>query len=600
MSFDDLYSGFQRVVDTLQTLVWSTPEDLPWIIVALLGTGLFLTVRMGFLQFRKIGHAIAIVNGKYDDPEHAGDISHFQALSTALSATVGIGNVAGVALAIHYGGPGAIFWMWIVALVGMCTKYVEVSLAMRHRDFDAAGNSSGGPHKYILKGLGTRWRPLALFFAVCAIVCSFGTGNMAQINTLADAANSTLGLPFAATGAICAVLVGIVILGGISRIGKVTSILAPAMAAFYVSGALIVIAMGIEKLPAALFSIWREAFNPTAGFAGTAAGGFSLTLLWGAKRGLFSNEAGQGSAPIAHSAAKTDVPLREGIVALMEPFIDTICICTMTALVILISGLWDRQVDEDLVLPHKDIQVWTWHGGPEGTELKAFGEAAGRRGGEATIQQAGEEGVRHARVIAGRMAGLHEEKEGPRLCEALLVINDAPIRAAELSVHRDGSDPVPFDGWLRVDDGRVRPHPALPEGEKLHLKGQMILTGQALTARAFQESLGTFGLLIVTLTVMLFALSTSISWSYYGDRCTEFLFGIKAVIVYRLVYLVFVFLGAILPLKVVWDFGDVTLGLMTLPNLIAIALLSGTVRRMQSEYFAPGGAGDPKREPVGK
>ena len=594
---DSLNTAFKSIVDTLGEVVWSLAipigdVEIPWLVVLLLGVGLFLTVRMAFAQLRFLGHALAIVRGKYDNPDDEGDISHFQALSTALSATVGIGNIAGVALAIHFGGPGAVFWMWCTALLGMCTKYTEVTLAMKYRDFDEEGNSSGGPQKYIEKGLGRAWRPVAMFFALCAVLSSLGAGNMNQINTLAQAVHDNFGIPDMVTGAICAVLVGVVILGGIQRIGRVTSILAPAMAILYVAGAMIVLAMNASALPDAFGSIFSEAFNPTAGFAGTAAGVWSTTLLWGVKRGLFSNEAGQGSAPIAHAAAKGEYPLQEGLVALLEPFIDTILICTMTALVILTSGLWNTPLEEAHDLDHKDLKVIVWPMERE-VSIASFKEYVSELGGHDEIESAGStrsgdevEPVDETLVIRQGLPTEIRHSDGS-VTGALLMKNDAPVLfdRAGLGILTDKDKP--FDGEVKVSGGSILD---LSEtfGDNHHpqMKGDTIRTGQALTAEAFSQSLGGFGRFIVVLTVILFALSTAISWSYYGDRCSQYLFGSKGVFAYKMVFLAFVFLGAILPLQTVWDFGDVALGMMTIPNLIAVVFLSGQVRRMQNEYFS--------------
>lgn len=599
---ESLQNSFEAFVDAAGDVIWSFPEELPWLVVLLIGTGVFLTLRMAFIQFRSFRHAVQVVRGKFDDPSHEGDISHFQALTTALSATVGIGNIAGVATAIHFGGPGAVFWMWVTALLGMCTKYVEVALAMKYRDFDAVGNSSGGPQKYITKGLGRRWKPLAVFFALCAIVSSLGAGNMNQINTLADAVHATTGIEYWISGAVCAVLVGSVILGGITRIGRVTSILMPLMAVVYVVGALIVLVLNASELPGAFGAIFSNAFDPTSGVAGTAAGVWSYTLLWGVKRGLFSNEAGQGSAPIAHAAAKTNQPLREGLVALLGPFIDTLCICTMTALVIITAGYWDKPLDETHSLAHKDLMVMTWSegstlqagdGGPDGS-MAAFGLAAGRREAPASIEEAGYSGpaddgslegatpVDETLIIRdGLPAGVRHD-DGT-VTGAVLVKNEAPvlIPSGERILAEDGR-PLEGDLELTVNGGRITDAAA----EHLTIRARMLKTGQDLTAQSFEGTLGGLGRFIVTLTVILFAISTAISWSYYGDRCAEFLLGIRATYVYRVIFLGFIYLGAVLPLQVVWDFGDVALGAMTIPNLIAVLFLSGQVRRMQDGYFS--------------
>ena len=595
MFLADIALAFKEAVDWAGGLVWSTPSELPWLVVLLLGTGIYVTIRMRGIQFREMGHAVRVVSGKYDDPNDQGDLTHFQALTTALSATVGIGNIAGVAIAIHFGGPGAVFWMWITAIFGMCLKYVEVTLAMNYRDFDAAGNASGGPQKYILKGLGQAWAPMAVFFAVCAIISSMGAGNMNQINTMADAIHNTVGLPFLVTGVICALVIGSVILGGIKRIGRVTGVLMPVMAVIYVLGALAVLFLNIGELPAAFGEIFSQAFSPKAGFAGTAAGAFSTTLLWGVKRGLFSNEAGQGSAPIAHASAKTDEPLREGLVAMLGPFIDTLVICSMTALVIIVSGVWDDPLEETMPLGHKDLKVMTWNEEQVPTVL-SFQRAGGIRVDvPATIEFGGYDGdpmdgttedseaIEETLVITNGLPDrlLHKGTGGEGAeSGAILVRNDCAVVFGE-SDHRIMVGGKPWSGELTVKGGEIQGAPADAE-----LTAGYVRTGQDLTASAFKQSLGGFGGFIVTLTVILFALSTAISWSYYGDRCTEFLFGIRAVLVYRVVFLGFVVLGAVLPLQTVWDFGDLALGLMTIPNLIAVFVLGGQVKRQQDDYLA--------------
>ncbi|MXW56931.1 MAG: sodium:alanine symporter family protein, partial [Gemmatimonadales bacterium] len=335
-------------------------ERLTLQVLLLLGIGTYLTLRLGLPQIRKFAHGVAVATGRYDDPNDPGDVSHFQALTTALSATVGIGNIAGAAIAIHLGGPGALFWMWMTAFLGMATKYSEVTLAQRYREVDESsakysGTVSGGPMYYIEKGLGPRWKPVAAFFAVMLGLTAFMTGNANQANTVADAMLAEFGIAKWITGLTTSTIVALVILGGIKRIGRVTSILAPFMAIVYVTAAMIIIILNLDQVPETFAIIFREAFNPTAGVAGTGVGAFLVTLMWGVRRGLFSNEAGQGSAPIAHAAAKTDEPVSEGVVALLEPFIDTIVIVTMTALVIIMTGAWNSQIPTAIQLEGGDI-----------------------------------------------------------------------------------------------------------------------------------------------------------------------------------------------------------------------------------------------------
>ena len=361
----------QNVVDFFNTYVVENGinvkgENIPYMVILLLGTGLYLTLRTGFVQLRHLAHGFAVTSGKYDDPNEPGDVSHFQALTTALSATVGIGNIAGVAIAIHLGGPGALFWMWVTAFLGMATKYSEVTLAQKYRDVgpdkDAKkweGSVSGGPMYYIERGLGPKWRWMAVFFALMLGFTAFLTGNAVQANTVADNVETVWGVAPWITGLITSGVVAMVILGGITRIGRVTSILAPLMAAIYVAGALFIILTHLGDLLPALALIFREAFNPSAGVAGTGVGVFVVTMMWGVRRGLFSNEAGQGSAPIAHAAAKTDEPVSEGVVALLEPFIDTIVICSMTGIVIIMTGMYTARIPTEVTLTGGDLSYTT-------------------------------------------------------------------------------------------------------------------------------------------------------------------------------------------------------------------------------------------------
>jgi len=552
----------ERIVTTASEYIWDRGipfrgEEIPWVVVALLGTGIFLTVRLGFLQLRKLGHGFKVTSGYYDDPAEPGDVSRFQALTTALSATVGIGNIAGVALAIHWGGPGALFWMWMTALVGMATKYSEVTLAQHYRTVEKVdtdphkweGSVSGGPMYYIERGLGPAWRPLAVFFAVMLGTTAFLTGNAIQANTVADTMNTILGIPVWITGLFTATIVALVIIGGITRIGRVTSVLAPAMAAIYVTGALIIIVLNAGSVLPTFALIFREAFNPTASIAGTGVGVFLLTMMWGVKRGLFSNEAGQGSAPIAHAAAKTDEPVSEGVVALVEPFIDTIVICTMTGLVIIMTGVWSARIPTEITLGTGDITYVT----PEGS--------GGPRSAEAAVPIVLEEG-RYVDSAVTHIAW-HEVAVEP-----LFV---------------DGDQTQPFTGVVHGDSGIAV---AADGTTYASLYGDAVESGAPLTMMAFEKGLpGTFGRFIVVVSVLLFAVSTAISWSYYGDRCANYLFGHVAVLPYKFAFVTMHFVGSILSLSVAWTLGDVFLGIVILPNLLALLLLSPKVLELTKSYF---------------
>ena len=552
----------ERVVNALSYYIWSFGlpiggETVPLVIIALLGTGLFMTLRLGFIQVRRLGHGFAVTSGKYDDPNEPGDVSHFQALTTALSATVGIGNIAGVALAIHYGGPGALFWMWVTAALGMAVKYSEVTLAQRYRDVTTdhdprkwEGSVSGGPMYYIERGLGPFFKPLAVFFAGALGLTAFLTGNAVQANTVADTLQTTFGVPPWITGLVAASVVALVIIGGITRIGQVTAVLAPAMAAIYLMGATVILLLNAGEVIPSLQLIFKEAFQPTAGVAGTGAGIFMTTMLWGVKRGLFSNEAGQGSAPIAHAAAKTDEPVSEGVVALVEPFIDTLVICTMTGLVIISTGAWQDRVPTEIAFQGGD---------------SSYVEVL-ENGGYAAAEVPAEIRVEDGSVGAG--------SNGVRLAW-----HEVPVERLFV----DAGQTQPFTGVILPADNQARGEDGATHAT---LFGNAVENGAPLTMVAFRKGLGAIGPFIVLLSVLLFAVSTAIAWSYYGDRCANYLFGPRAIRPYKAAFVTAHFLGAVVSLSVVWTLGDVFLGIVILPNLLGLLLLSGRVKEMTNSYFA--------------
>ncbi len=534
---------FEQIVGTLNELVWSTPTYFPFMVAVLLSFGIFITLKLGFVQIRHFKHGILSVTGKYDHPDAIGDVNHFQALTTALSATVGIGNIAGVAIAIHYGGPGALFWMWITAFLGMAVKYTECTLAVKYRVQNEDGSVSGGPMYYIEKGLGENWKWLAIFFAAMAVICSFLTGNAVQANTVADTLKSTFLVPGWITGLVTASIVGFVIIGGIKRIGRVTASLMPLMAIIYVLSALVILLLNYDAVIPAFGTIISYAFTPQAGAFGVGSGLFLTTLVWGIKRGLFSNEAGQGSAPIAHGAAKTKEPVREGVVALLEPFIDTLVVCTMTGLVIISTGVWDQKHD----IPFTSNALET----------------------EISINDSGN-------VI------LFDSGEPTN---GTLVRNDHSMGVFFVDESRTRT----FEGTIEVlDEGGVK-ITNINGVEVETLYSSIIENGAPLTAMAFEQGLAPIfggGKYIVTICVILFGISTAISWSYYGDRSIQYLAGDKSIIYYKMVYLVMHFLGAVIALETVWAIGDIALGLMTFPNLIALFALSGVVATASKTYFA--------------
>lgn len=538
----------------------------PILVVGLLGAGAFLTVRLGFIQLRRLGHGFAVTSGKYDDDDTPGDVSHFQALTTALSATVGTGNIAGVALAIHWGGPGALFWMWVTALLGMATKFAEVTLAQHYRiNMDGAsaweGSVAGGPMYYIEKGIketfGWNWKPVAMFFAFMLMITSFFTGNAIQSNTIATQVADNFGIATWMTGLFTAGIVGLVIIGGISRIGKVTGILAPVMAALYVSAALLVLSLNLDAIMPAFATIFTEAFNPTAGVAGTGMGVFLFTLRYGVQRGLFSNEAGQGSAPIAHSAAKTDEPVSEGVVALLEPFIDTIVICTMTGLVIVSTGVFEAKVPTSIDLNDGNI----------------------------SFVQYDENGM-HSNAA---------EPEVVMVAEGVPTTDNGSLFAFyDVSVdgfYVDEAQTMPFTGTIFMDHSERGPHATSENGTEYEvLYGDAARNSSPLTTLGFEVGLAPIGLgwlgkWVVLICVFLFAVSTAISWSYYGDRCANYLWGKKAILPYKFVFLIFHFLGAVIAVTTIWDLGDIALSLVTLPNVITLILLSGALKKITDNYF---------------
>lgn len=552
---------FERIVNAARSFVWEfgipvRDQTIPFVVIALLGTGIFLTLRLRFVQVRRLSHGFAVTSGRYDDPDEPGDVSHFQALSTALSATVGIGNIAGAAIAIHFGGPGALVWMWVTALLGMAVKFSEVTLAQHYREVETpgaeqrwAGSVSGGPMYYIERGLGANWKWLAALFAVMLGSTAFITGNAIQANTVADTMETAFGVPIWLTGFVTAGLVAAVIIGGITRIGKVTGILAPVMAAIYVVGALAVLCLNADQILPTFALIFQEAFSPSAGVAGTGVGAVLVTMMWGVNRGLFSNEAGQGSAPIAHAAAKTDEPVSEGVVGLVEPFIDTLVIVTMTALVIIITGVWDDRHPTEITITGGDVSYV-------------------------------EPNARGSFNLALPPAAVRVE-DGRQVAPPFLAWHDVPVEV----LFTDEAQSRPFTGTIRPADGAA----VADDGEAYaSLHGDAVESGAPLTMLGFRQGLaplGDWGHYIVLLSVFLFGVSTAIAWSYYGDRCAFYLFGPRAVLVYKVIFVIMHFLGAVASLAVAWAVGDIFLGIVILPNLLALLLLSGKVKELADSYF---------------
>lgn len=545
---------FNEFLSTIDGLIGGSS----WFVFLLLGTGLFFTIYLKFPQLRYFGHAIRSVRGKYDRAGDEGDTSHFQALTTALSGTVGTGNIAGVAYAVHLGGPPAIFWMIVTAFLGMTTKFVEVTLSHKYREKDEEGKIAGGPMYYMKNKLKMRW--LAAIFAVATILSSFGTGNMPQINSISTSMFATFGINQMLTGGVLAVILAFVIIGGITRIAKVTERLVPLMAAVYLIGALMVIFYNIGELPAAFASIFSDIFSGTAATGGFLGASIAFAFNRGVNRGLFSNEAGQGSAPIAHAAARAHEPVSEGLVAILEPFIDTIVICTITGLVILTSGVWQEKLENRF--ESADLMIL------EGTYREA--DDADR---DKLYQMLVNEGN------LDRFNGTMEVANGQIQTDITLI--HARSVADNVEVFLNGE---PFTGSINISGGKLDIRKE--ENQGIELVGESLVHSAPLTAIAFTRSyLGDFGQYIISIGLLLFAFSTAISWSYYGDRATTYLFGIKYVKFYRIFYIAGFFVASFADTTIIWTLAGITIALMTLPNLFGILMLSKEMKQTVKEYW---------------
>ena len=436
-----------ELLKALDAFVWGPP-----LLILLVGTGIYLTIRLGLLQVARLPKAFQLIFTK--DKGH-GDVSSFAALCTALAATVGTGNIIGVATAIKVGGPGALFWMWMAAFFGMATKYAEGLLAIKYRSKDANGAVAGGPMHYILLGMGEKWRPLAIFFALAGVlVALLGIGTFTQVNSITESIQNTAQVNPAITALILSIFVGIAVFGGLKSISKVSTAVVPFMAIVYILGTLTVILFNIEKIPATLALIFTSAFSPAAAVGGFAGASIRMAIQNGVARGVFSNESGLGSAPIAAAAAKTNEPVEQGLISMTGTFIDTLIICTLTGLTILVTGVWSGD-----------------------------------------------------------------------------------------------------------------------------------LNGVALTQSAFSTIFSNFGPALLTIFLVLFAFTTILGWNYYGERCFEFLFGVRFIWLYRVVFVVMVVLGGFIELDMVWIIADIVNALMALPNLIALLVLSPVVVAETKKYF---------------
>jgi len=529
-----------------------------WFPYILLGVGAFFTIYLKFPQIRFFKHAWLVVTGKFDKADEPGDTTHFRALTTALSGTVGTGNISGVAFAIFLGGPAALFWMWATAFLGMTTKFVEVTLSHKYRVKTEDGSMAGGPMYYMDRRLNMKW--LAVAFAIATVISSFGTGNLPQSNGIATSIESTFGFAPVVVGGVLSVLLGLVILGGIKRIAAVTSRIVPLMALIYIVGAFAVIFANIENVGPAFASVVSDAFTGSA-----AAGGFlGATLAYafnrGVNRGLFSNEAGQGSAPIAHAAAKTKEPVSEGMVSILEPFIDTIIICTITGLVILSSGVWKEKHQNTF-----DRSDMTFFAGQ-------YDESNSEDINKLFLHLNNVEGEK-----VENFTGQINVVNGTATSGGFTLINSRSI--AEDVTYSVGSSEDPFTGTLKIEDGAL-------VKESIIVEGKSLVHSANLTAIAFTRGyFGEFGKYIVSIGLLLFAFSTAIAWSYYGDRAMTYLLGPRSVMPYRVIYCAGFFWAAVSDTTLVWALSAVAIVVMTLPNLFGIMMLRKEMKESVNEYW---------------
>ncbi|RWU12155.1 amino acid carrier protein [Pseudidiomarina gelatinasegens] len=523
----------------------------------LLGVGIFFTLYLGFPQIRFFGHAWKVVTGKFDKKGAQGDTSHFQALSTALSGTVGTGNIGGVALAIFLGGPAAIFWMWITAFLGMTTKFVEVTLSHKYRVQTEDGTMAGGPMYYMDRRLNMKW--LAVIFAIATIISSFGTGNMPQINNIAQSMEMSFGFEPMIVGGVLSILLALVIIGGISRIAAVTSKIVPIMGVLYILGSLSVIFFNLDQIGPSFASIFTNAFTGSAATGGFLGATFAYAFNRGVNRGLFSNEAGQGSAPIAHAAARADEPVSEGMVSILEPFIDTIIICTLTGLVILSSGVWSQKHENTFSRTDLEIVAGNYSDATE-TDREALYHYLNDTD-ENTIE---------------KFTGAIQVRDGEAVSNGYTMLHARSV-AENVRFIVAGEDP--YTGTLRIENGQLRK-------EDIVIIGDSLIHSAALTSKAFSMGfLGPAGEYIVPISLMLFAFSTAIAWSYYGDRAVVYLFGQRGVMPYRIIYVAGFFVASFADTTLVWTMSYVAIVLMTLPNLFGIFLLRREMKDTVKAYW---------------
>ena len=531
-----------------------------WFPILLVGTGIFFTMYLGFPQFKFFGKALNLVSGKNHKQDAEGETSGFEALTTAMSGAVGTGNIGGVALAIWTGGPAAIFWMWITAIFGMTTKFVEVTMGHKYRTKLDDGSISGGPMYYIEHALNMKWA--GILFAFLMMITAIGSGNMPQINNIALVMSTEFSVPKIFTGLFLGALLWIIIIGGIRRIASVASKIIPIMGLIYLGGALVILIENYQNIIPSFNVIFAQVFTGSAAVGGFLGASFAMSLKYGVARGLYSNEAGQGSSPIAHASSK-NTSIDQGIVSILEPFIDTIVVCSVTALVILSSGVWTEKFDTtfsktDMVIlegiySDEENTDGTYIYPDHMTNLTNY--------------------VQSLDSDVNEFSGILEIKDGKLTASEVTILHSRSI--AEDVIIKDGNDL--YSGKLNISEGKII--------EAVIVEGKSLVSSAELTAKAFsQGTFGEYGGKLVAISLLLFAFSTAITWCYYGDRSTAYIFGEKAVFWYRNFYVLCFILAAVIDTTIVWNIAYVSVALVSIPNLVALFFLRKEVKKLSDEY----------------
>ena len=534
-----------------------------WFPILLVGTGIFFTIYLGFPQFRFFGKAWKLVSGKNNKSDEEGETTGFEALTTAMSGAVGTGNIGGVALAIWTGGPAAIFWMWITAIFGMTTKFVEVTMGHKYRTKLDDGSISGGPMYYIEHALNMKWA--GILFAFLMMITAIGSGNMPQINNIALVMNTEFSVPKLFTGLFLGALLWVIIIGGIKRIASVASKIIPIMGLIYFGGALIILIENYQNIIPSFNAIFSQVFTGSAAVGGFLGASFAMSLKYGVARGLYSNEAGQGSSPIAHASSK-NTSIDQGVVSILEPFIDTIVVCSVTALVILSSGVWTEKFDTTFSKTDMVILEGTYSDQENIDGTYIYPDHMNQL-------------TRYVQSIesdVNEFSGIINIEDGKLLTTNITVLHSRSI--AENVVVKNNSDKNLYSGSLNVLNGKVI--------EPVLIEGKSLVSSAELTAKAFsQGTFGDYGGKLVAIALLLFAFSTAITWCYYGDRSTAYIFGERGVFWYRNFYVLCFILAAVIDTTIIWNIAYVVVALVSIPNLIALFVLRNEMKNLTNEFI---------------